>query len=283
MSFSYKRFSMLKLFFFLFLVSQGLCAGEELSIKKGIAISPSQDPDGSRMARLNVFWHYNWAPLPTDPEDLECFVPMYSGNSWQLKYLAFPAKRKKLDILLTHNEPDRKGHRMWRTVDQVVAEWPKIDSLAKRLSSPAGMNSIGGWMRKFISEADRKNLRYDFVPVHWFGPPDAKLFFDYLETAYQLYKKPLWVTEFAVIDRYAGMYGGESRFSHEQVIGFMREVLPGLESKDYVERYAWASVSPKKAWLSSSLLFDADGVLTPAGEYYASFKHGLDRTDYCGQ
>ena len=49
---------------------------------------------------------------------------------------------------------------------------------------------------------------------------------------------------------------------------FMRTVLPELDRRDYIVRYAWfTDYSSNQLWTSA--LFDDEGVLTPLGEFYA--------------
>ena len=79
-----------------------------------------------------------------------------------------------------------------------------------------------------------------------------------LERTHALYKKPIWITEFAPADWKAGP-GKPNRFSEEQIEHFMREVLPALNKLPYVERYAWFSSSPESPQLGVSALFDKDG------------------------
>lgn len=259
-----------------------LAAAEHAAVlgKKGIAVSPRQDPDGSRLSQLHVHWYYNWTPIPTTASSESCFVPMYWGKDWQIRYLSGSIS-EPLPVLLTFNEPDH-GKQANLSVSAALSQWPEISRLAQRLSAPAPANALGPWMRDFMDEASKRGFRSDFVPVHWFGPPDSKRFLEHLDKVHHLYNKPLWITEFAVSDQAAAKYGATGRYSEDDVVKFMKEVLPRLEQLDYVERYAWASVSPQKKWLHSSLLFTGDGQLTKVGTYYAMFNYRPDEVTYCG-
>jgi hypothetical protein len=88
-----------------------------------------------------------------------------------------------------------------------------------------------------------------------------------LEQVHQLYGKPIWITEFAVGDWTAESVT-ENRFSPDQVLRFMEQVLPRLDRLDFVERYAWYSAKPDDKALGTSALFDAEGKLTRLGECY---------------
>jgi hypothetical protein len=53
----------------------------------------------------------------------------------------------------------------------------------------------------------------------------------------------------------------------------MSLALPELEKRPYVERYSWKTRSQADSTMSMSAIFkDADGSLTPLGEYYSSFQ-----------
>jgi len=88
---------------------------------------------------------------------------------------------------------------------------------------------------------------------------------------HELYNLPIWITEFAVADWEATSVE-TNKHTPEQVLAFMKAVLPKLDQLEYVERYAWFSGQTDNKALAPSALFDADDNLTPLGEYYASHK-----------
>lgn len=88
-----------------------------------------------------------------------------------------------------------------------------------------------------------------------------------LGNLHKMYKRPLWITEFAVGDWQAASVE-ENKHSALDVLRFMDRVLPMLDRLDFLERYAWFPAQPDNRALGTSALFDADGVLTPLGECY---------------
>jgi len=69
-----------------------------------------------------------------------------------------------------------------------------------------------------------------------------------------------------------GLFGkDEPTFTVEQTEDFMRAVLPELEKRDYVQRYAWIPARSTSKHLGSSALFNDDGSLTELGKIYASY------------
>src|ERR1700754_4411228 len=58
----------------------------------------------------------------------------------------------------------------------------------------------------------------------------------------------------------------------DQVLAFMKRLLPKLEGLSFVQHYSWFSGDPKGPQLWSSALIDANGNLTTLGSYYASYQ-----------
>ena len=92
-----------------------------------------------------------------------------------------------------------------------------------------------------------------------------------LDRLYTKYNRPIWITEFAPADWDAKSVE-ENRHTEEDVLEFMRKVLPALEHLDYVIRYAWFSAKTTNRALGRSALFDEKNQLTALGRHYASFQ-----------
>jgi hypothetical protein len=88
-----------------------------------------------------------------------------------------------------------------------------------------------------------------------------------LKQIHELYGRPVWITEFAVADWEAK--NGINKYSSGQVLTFMKEVLPVLDTLSFIKRYAWFSANATNIHTGSSALFAPDGTITPLGEYYA--------------
>ena len=82
-----------------------------------------------------------------------------------------------------------------------------------------------------------RKLRVDFVTIHWYGDPSPGGFLGYVEAMHKLYQKPVWITEFCPADWSAD--SKPNRFNERQVQDFMRAVVPALQGRGYVERFAW--------------------------------------------
>ena len=84
------------------------------------------------------------------------------------------------------------------------------------------------------------------------------------------------ITEFAVADWEAGTVG-ENRFTPDQVMAFMVEILPFLEQTEWILSYAWFSFETDSPWGWPSALVESSSsgggevALTPLGQYYSDF------------
>ena len=229
---------------------------------------------GKRIESLNVGWHYNWTPnwkgktIKDTP-----FVPMiFANNQWApaaLKQLKVAKSKADENPLLGFNEPDGKDQANMG-VQAALEFWPELEKTNRRLGSPVTVHADNGWMTSFMEGAAEKGYRVDFICVHWYGQRDPDKFITHLEKIHELYGKPIWVTEFAIAD-WSAKSRKDNEHSPEEVLRFMKAVLPELEELDFVERYAWFNANADHPKLGPSALFDAQGKLTALGEYYASF------------
>lgn len=242
------------------------------SDKKGIGL---WDHGGAQRIRaLNVAWYYNWGTSPSDGLADKEFVPMFSGKersqSGDMNYLR---SKGKIPLLLVFNEPDHADQANL-SVEQVLALWPELSGVADAISTPAAAAPMGGWFNDFYRAARSKNLKMDFMAVHLYGPPDARKFLQRLDSIYSKYGLPIWITEFGVADWDAPKTNSSNRYSQAQVLEFMRQVLPELERRPFVLRYAWFGAgknASQKEQVRTSALFDEDGQLNELGRYYAGF------------
>jgi len=228
-----------------------------------------------RVESLNVSWHYSWsgklvAPEPTGVE----YVPMIwgfwganDGFKKNIERLKVSKEKGEFESLLGLNEPDSKKQANV-SVEKALAMWPLLEKTGLRLGSPGAVHAHKDWMQKFMMKAKEKNLRVDFVCVHWYGGANAKSFINHLHRVHKMYKKPIWITEFAVADWQAKSLD-QNKYSKADVQKFMKEVLPKLDKLDFVERYAWFNGSTNSKALGNSALFNNDGSLTKLGNLYA--------------
>ncbi|MDF7825374.1 glycosyl hydrolase [Pontiellaceae bacterium B12227] len=239
------------------------------SKKKGYGTVPGRDPQwAEKLDRLNAKWFYSWGEKAPEkiPPGIE-FVPMKWGK-WGCtaeKMSAIKAAGHK--TLLGFNEPDQKKQANM-SVEKAIELWPLLMDTGLRLGSPAGVHPDGEWMEAFMAEVKKRGYRVDFITMHSYMGKHSKHFLSKVEKIHKLYKKPIWITEFAVAD-WSASKDKPNKFSPDDVLKFMEKTLPALEKMDQVERYAW--FSGENPPLKPSSLFEQDGTLSRLGRMYASF------------
>ncbi|SDL27692.1 glycosyl hydrolase [Nonomuraea jiangxiensis] len=238
--------------------------------KKGVGVW--QMPNVSTaLAKSGAHWYYTWSTNHngiTTPKSSE-FVPMIWGaNSVTDSNLA--QAKSAGSYLLGFNEPDM-AEQSNMTVDKALSLWPKLMSTGQKLGSPAvawGGDRAGGWLDKFMKGAEQKNYRVDFVTLHWYGGDfrtEAAVgqLKSYLQAVYDRYKKPIWLTEYALIDFSQG-----ARFPSEaQQAAFVTASTKMLESLTFVHRFAWFGL-PAEDGKQGTGLFRSNGDATPAGRAF---------------
>jgi hypothetical protein len=232
------------------------------------------------MDDLKPAWFYTWADTEnwvTTSSNAQ-FVPMLWGKNDVTPQKLENAKKAASKTLLGFNEPDHPREANL-TPAQALALWPQLMSTGLRLGSPASAddpNKWGSWLEQFMQGANAKRYRVDFVCVHWYrnsGNVDADLanLKSFLDATYKKFQKPVWLTEFALIDfsTWPGKYPAPEKNAE-----FARRVIPMLESLPYLERYAWFSLP---SWVSVNAgsnmhLYRDDGTPTPVGLAYRDTK-----------
>lgn len=243
------------------------------SDKKGVGLAELDASE--RIEALDIAWYYTWKPYPIEGVPAEKFVPMLRSRGGRAleRHIAHFRSRGKVPVLLALNEPNvAKGDNM--SVEEVVQRWPEISDLAEQIGSPAPSGVLGPWFDEFYKYVAKEGLKLDFMAVHSYSAPDAKSFLRNIDAVYEKYQLPIWITEFAVADWEALKKPNKNRYSEREVLAFMQAVLPELEKRPYIIRYAWFGASDyclHHEEVRSSRLFESDGSLTPLGRFYADF------------
>ncbi|QNA45985.1 glycosyl hydrolase [Lacibacter sediminis] len=228
---------------------------------------------------LDAGWYYNWN-LNGNPYPNTEYVPMAWGASGTFpSALSQIIAKKKTTQVLGFNESDNCEDQsgQFNNLCQpavAVAYYENLMSLGVRLGTPAPReNGPTGWLKDFATIAKAKDVRFDFVAVHWYdwgsnpaSTPNAtpqeifNRFKTYLQSVYNIYKLPIWITEFNA---------NPNRPNPTQE-GFLTLALPFLDTLSYVERYAYFQPNSSIAQVptSSANYFDASGALTNIGTLY---------------
>jgi hypothetical protein len=229
--------------------------------------------------QLNTGWYYNWG-LGSNPLPNYEYVPMAWGAGG-----ASPAsivqmiQKKKTTHVLGFNESDNCEDQsgQFNNLCQpavAVAYYENLMGLGVRLGTPAPReNGPTTWLLEFARIAKERDVRFDFVAVHWYdwgsnpaNSPNAdpqqifNRFKAYLENVHRIYQLPIWITEF----------NANPNRGNAIQDAFLRLALPYLETLDYVERYAYFQPNPAFAQVpqTPANYYDTNGALTNIGELY---------------
>ncbi len=173
--------------------------------------------------------------------------------------------------LLGFNEPDSPSQSNM-TVDQALSLWPQLMSTGAILGSPAvasGADVPGGWLDQFMSGAQARGYRVNFITLHWYGSDfdttDAvNQLHDYIQAVYNRYHLPIWLTEYALAD----FSNGQTSYpTDQQQAAFVTASTQMLDALPYLQRYAWFEL-PASDTGPSSGLFRSGAVPTDTGLAY---------------
>lgn len=230
----------------------------------------------STIKKLGFSWYYNWTNRAlSGPAFADMpVVPMIWDEQTVSSSVSSPT-----GALLTFNEPDLSSQANL-TVSQALALWPQLMSKGLRLGSPGTGGSATastGWLSQFMSQAATKNYRVDFIAVHFYsGNGDVNAFKSYLEAIYAKYQKPIWVTEWALID-----WGNLNRYTLQDSANYARKALEMLDDLPFVERHSWFSA---EYVLSNNVahteLFDTNKQLTAVGQVFAEALNQVDNPGF---
>lgn len=246
------------------ITKKGLCVNNDM----GVNLNPR---------KMNMGWYYNWGTGPFSYEAYKGmdYVPMIWGTKAENAIPSIASKNYK--YLLAYNEPDMGGDVGGSNinVNTAINNWYKFLGNSYHLGAPAPAQSPswsgGTWFRTFMDSIDHDTI--DFIPLHCYygtygGAAGANTFLtDVVDKTYQMYHKPIWVTEFAVSG-----WGYSNTYGRESLKEFMTTVIDGLNARPYVERYSWFSFNTTDENNGASALWtNSTGELTELGEIYANY------------
>lgn len=192
-------------------------------------------------------WYYNWRMDQIHTRKAQRrrveFVPMIHSA----RNVDDPIRSSRpVRALLGFNEPDGRGgkHQAGMSVAEAISLWPKLEAHGLRLGSPAttqfGTLGRKSWLGRFMAEVERRDLRVDFMALHYYSPDgDVTAFRNWLVEVHTAYKRPIWVTEFALID-----WNRPNRATYEANAKFAYEAIRMMETLPFVERHAWFAANP---------------------------------------
>ncbi|MCR5837969.1 MAG: RICIN domain-containing protein [Lachnospiraceae bacterium] len=225
---------------------------------------------------MNLSWYYQWSMEESagTSEDLQ-FVPMVWGN-WGSEWLN-NHENEKYKQVLGFNEPDFNEQSALSYTDALAA-WGDFSNSGLRVGSPC--TAIGAywskdWFWNFMDGIDAdNNLKVDFITIHcYMDDANVDSFLALIDNTWEKWHRPIWITEFGVAKWGEGndIWNNYTPGANETVYNFMKRVIPELDKRPYVERYAWFPFDPNDAYGGASGIFNYDnGELNELGQLYES-------------
>ena len=238
--------------------------------RKGVGLALGKVQGIKQLDLLNVDWFYTWGAKHPEDRLTPGFVPMiWGGRAVQRGAVDDVVSELKVTHareLLGFNEPDHP-EQADISVASALGHWPTLQASALRLGSPAPADALGDWLKQFMDQAAAKGLRVDFITMHSYPSPNADAFLNNVQRLHDRYRKPIWITEYAVAD-WDATARWPSRYTEQQIMTFMRETAAGLRAMPFVERFAWKTRAEGDPIMGASALFHKDGSLTRVGQLY---------------
>jgi autotransporter-associated beta strand protein len=226
------------------LLDAGRADAAILSAKRGFADTGA---NYNNLQATGAGWYYTWGTGVGNPGNFDAnHYPMF----WSVPSQGTidNVKNRNPQYVLGFNEPERPDQANL-TVAQAISSWTTISNSfagsSAKLVSPAVSDTGAGqqWLASFMNQAAANNLRVDAVAFHWYGvstPNDpagaANSFLSRVDSYYNSYNKPVFITEFAIHDWGGAYTDAEIIEANRQ---FLNIVVPALESRSYVAGYAW--------------------------------------------
>lgn len=223
------------------------------------------------VADMQESWYYNWSYTPSvNVMGNKEFVPMI----WDENSVSWLESEEvnEYQTVLGFNEPDL-ANQANLSVEEAISYHYLFSDSGLRIGSAVTSYPTNEWYQNYAKNI--KMTEIDFIPVHiyydWAGEGMADAFLEAIDTLYEMYHKPIWVTEFGLSN--VGLYGANSNYdeAQEQISQYLQDTINGLEAREYVERYTWFNFSVDDAGGGKTALYDQEtGLLTPLGELYQS-------------
>lgn len=223
---------------------------------------------GAMVTQIGATWAYDWSDHPEDSFAISTSVPAgvdliaMVRTSTDISSLGSSSYKE----IIGYNEPDVSGSAV--DVNTAISNWPAVVATGKRIGSPAPANTKlvqGDWFYDFMSGIEAKGSHVDFICLHHYLPTGSVLDFQsYIEGVYNMYRLPIWVTEWAYVDY---SQNPPRVPSDSEQTTFMTAAAQMMEGLSYVERYAWFAL-PESTVQPATELFDSSGNITPMGTAY---------------
>ncbi len=258
--------------------------------KKGVAGSWGNYP-----VTFDANWTYGWwyGPDPNAPS--VNYYPMdpdtwyrgstVAGNLWTLQP-GWRTANYSLNVM-GFNEPDHVDQANIDPTNGAIY-WMNDQNLDLPLAGPAAADVNGTWNKTFYGYITNWGCRVDYLPAHEYpgnnSSGSSSIWINPMQTAYNTYGIPMWLTEFSIVD-WSGTTDGQV-WTEEDNYTALAEFIWRAESVTWLRKYSlylWRAGPGSMAtepWIQNtahvtappiSVSYDTNSLVTPFGELYAGW------------
>jgi len=225
--------------------------------------------DPNHLNLITPTWRYDWSASGNTTSAVE-YVPIKQNMGWP----GYDEITNKTYVthLLGFNEPDHTEQSNV-TVDAAVADWPNMLKTGLRVGSPACTDF--GWLYDFMAKCNAKNYRVDYVAVHaYWGGKSPQSWYNDLKYIHERTGRPIWITEWNNGANWTSEGGWPNNTrpllltagNAAKQLADIKAILQVLDTASFIERYSIYN------WVEDARALVLNGVITPAGQYYADDK-----------
>ncbi len=185
-------------------------------------------------------WAYRWTYV--DEEDLGTgqYMPMQWGGIGSttpgiLKYQPTWYQRANQTTLMGFNEPDLHDQANME-VETAAYQWARMERFRLPLLGPCPAGYKNYWRTGYEEIAAKEGLRSEYMAMHWYSTAGASsgspgTLISNMEYLYNLYGKPIWLTEFSTRNFNGTMTSWSRNHNYNFLAEFMwrAETLPWLK------------------------------------------------------
>jgi len=222
--------------------------------------------DFNEYTKTKSTWRYDWSAGGTTTSYVE-YVPIKQNLGWP--GWSEISNKQYITHALGYNEPDHTEQSNV-TVVQAIAEWPNMLKTGLRVGSPAVTNNA--WLYQFMDSCKARNYRVDYVAYHaYWGGKSPQNWYNDLKAIYLRTGRPIWITEWNnganwTTETWPTADKSLSAANAAKQLNDIKAILNVLDTASFIERYSIYN------WVQDCRAMVLNGVLTPAGEYYAADK-----------
>ncbi|WP_372809165.1 glycosyl hydrolase, partial [Pontiella sp.] len=155
-----------------------------------------------------------------------------------LKYQPTWYGRANQTTLMGFNEPDLDDQANMEE-ETAAYQWPRMERFRLPLLGPCPSAYKGTWRQNYEAMAEEEGLRSEYMAMHWYSPNGASTgspstLISNMETLYETYGKPIWLTEFSTRD----FDGTKTTWSRNHNYNFLAEFMWRAESLTWLKKWS---------------------------------------------